>query len=842
MAINEIQFQKGLSLADFMKDYGSKLDSCKWAIAIFFILTLSACSGRGSSDQSSAPETANVQLRSTSVSIAETVPQQTRQSITEFDSMVGSAKIGEPLSVPFSNRGNDTLVLALDSQQKVRLAAMTASQNSVLSADSTAHALVRIRLGAVPDGKTVAQLNDAIKTSESYNLLVTTVDNMLGLGMSPMPAAATATVADDVISQALTKLAATSTTAAARVVGATTPTLLAISNNRAADLPTPYVVVGSKTAGVYLSEAGVSVINTLPLAWSAYTSPNPNDTVLLPAASIQSALGAATLGTRIKPTLFDNNNGKAYDFSVFQDSKSRNENSKALILDTMGFALNLLALDKVIDADCVSQVASSFYTPEGIEALGGTAPPTSEVGGGLPPNRLENYLSTVVKQGWPDVVKTCLKLVVTPTVALEYIIEEIVFIPGKIVTSYVGLAGKVAAIKIYSNSPKTTVGICEEPAAVPTGYVFVNCAVEFKVDPIVMAPGAETELSIKAFDKKGNPTALPKDLAITSPLNSGTVEIDVAANKISALKEGLIGLEIKDPETDAKGFVQVNVVEGTITPSSQRTTVGGSANFSIKGPAGSNYILPKGGVTIQSLQPSVADLNILLTASTPGSANFAVTGKSAGQATIQYSHPMWVSKPQATLFVDGVVNLGEEGFFSGLFKQTGCTSTTPVQFCPSVTHTGNSDLMAISFRTGNEPYNLRIDQDFGCISTAANINPAVGSTFGYSLSSEDPLTYPVTAIHTITLVAPDRIEGTLALSSSFPNANKPGETIAGTTNYTWVAYKVKPFPKCLPPTVKEYQGNRNFDFFCPKYGAEVNGFGCDFIPVGGRLRQGEWAQ
>lgn len=626
---------------------------CRWVAVCLIGLGLAGCGGDSngpSSDAQSQTPAAPVQLQSTSVSIADSVQKETRQSITQVNSLVGSSKVGEPLLVPFSNGRGDTLILALDDEQTVRLAGMTASQNTVLSSDTTAHALVRIRLGTVPNGRTVAELDAAIKAAPSYSLLVTAVDTVSSLGKSPMTSEVTIPVANDVILQALTKLAATPANSAPQSAGSTMISLHAISSNRASELTTPYVVVGSKVAGVYISQGGVDVRNTLPLAWSANTSPNPNQNVLLPAASIQTTLTLAGLGgdgiinnflSGLETTTLQNNGGKAYDLSVFQDSESRIENTKALINNLMSYAVTLIAADPLAPTDCVAKLVTASFRPAEIEAL--YISPTSDA--------LKNYVSSIAKQSWPSIAEKCLEFdIPTPTVVVEEIIKTIISVPGSVVTGLVGLAGKAAAVVIYSNTPKTTVGICEAPGLV-FGYNLVNCAVSFEIDPIVMAPGAETELAIRAIDKQGKPTALSTGLSITSPLNGGTVDIDQSKYKIVALKEGLIGIEIKDTETEVKTNVQVNVVVPTLSPKSQRTTVGGAAVFALKGPAESNIILPNAGMVAQSLHPEIAEINaegsisVLL-------GNIAVLGKSAGQATIQVTHPKWPIKPQTTLFVD----------------------------------------------------------------------------------------------------------------------------------------------------------------------------------------------
>jgi hypothetical protein len=206
----------------------------------------------------------------------------------------------------------------------------------------------------------------------------------------------------------------------------------------------------------------------------------------------------------IETKTLKNNQGKAFDLSVFQNEKSRSDNTKDLIIDVMSYVLTLMAADPLIKDDCVTKFVNATYKPEEAAAVYQSASAES----------LRNYVIAIAKSSSVSLAKTCLNIFIpTPSALAEQVIKSIFSIPGKVITNYIGLGGKAAAIAFYSNTAKTTVGVCETPGLL-FGFNLVNCAVKFEVDPVTMAPGAETVLAIRALDRGGKQTAVSTGLSL----------------------------------------------------------------------------------------------------------------------------------------------------------------------------------------------------------------------------------------------------------------------------------------------------------------------------------------
>jgi hypothetical protein len=196
---------------------------------------------------------------------------------------------------------------------------------------------------------------------------------------------------------------------------------------------------------------------------------------------------------------------------------------------------------------------------------------------------------------------------------------------------------------------------------------------------------------------------------------------------------------------------------------------------------------------------------------------------------------------------NGVAVLCGTNFYAGSAQITNCNIPVGVQggcnFLSYNINVGNS--AALEFRLGGEDLNIRLDQQYGCIGTTANISNTVGSTFSYTLTSDDPfaLQTPSTTSYTVTASTPDVISGTLNIT--FPLSSYNGQSGTGTATGTWSVTKVATaFPKCLRPLYKSGRasdgalyGGDTPAFFCPSYG---DYWGCHYLSPSALARDGEW--
>ncbi|WP_305825066.1 hypothetical protein [Massilia brevitalea] len=712
---------------------------------------------------------------------------------------------------------------------------MTTASLTVLDAQTTAHALVRVLMGTVPTGKTVEELNSAIRSADQFAPLVAVVAREIEQGRPPLTSKAATPLAMDVIAQAMALLVPASATAPAP--GPSGTRLLAISSNRASDLQPPYVIVGTSRVGVQIVDGGVVVRNTLPLAWSANTSPDP-EVVELPAASIQSALTLAGLnGAGHEGTLIDflsgletktltNNQGKAFDLSVFQDEASRRTNTKAMIVDTVKLALSMMAADPLVEDKCVQEFVNATYQPDEIEAIYRSGSMES----------LRNYLIALVKDAGVGLASTCLQIKIeTPSVLTEKLVEVVTNIPGELFTNFIGLAGKYAALTRYSNTPKVTVGVCETPGRA-FGFTLVNCATRFEMDPIAMAPGAESVLAIRAFDRNGKLTAASTGLSITAPANAGYVAIDEANRLVRSLKKGTVDIVVEDKGVDVRATVRVDVVDPVLNPTAARVEVGGTAVFFVRGPSGEPIVLPRSGMEPRSADSAVAEFN-LPASFLLGSGGTAFTARGGGQTTVSVSHPSWATTPSAVLIVDAAPPPvpANGAFYTGQLETRTFEGQNPNTFALT-------PVRGFSFRLGGESLNVREELENGCVGGTAPIAPTVGSSFTLDFASNPPwaAVVPGKITFTITRVAGTRIDGTFLYESV-------GPTGIYRERGNWISsQRPSAFPKCLPPTRVngvDSQGRQTTDtpsFFCSTYDPTGDPWGCSYRGPLSPARPGEW--
>lgn len=145
----------------------------------------------------------------------------------------------------------------------------------------------------------------------------------------------------------------------------------------------------------------------------------------------------------------------------------------------------------------------------------------------------------------------------------------------------------------------------------------------------------------------------------------------------------------------------------------------------------------------------------------------------------------------------------------------------------------------IAFRSSDEPLNMRIDQQYGCIGIDAGALDTAGSSFSYSLQPVGYNEFLDSATKfTVERADANSISGSFSISFNLLGFN--GKQGTGTAKGIWSAAKADHiFPKCLRPAWVEGipTGGQTYPFFCPSLG---DYWGCDYRPLSGEPRDGEW--
>ena len=121
----------------------------------------------------------------TTVTVDPAVPVALQQIITEVISPLGSGVLGGTLQIYKSVAGGDSMILALDASGNIAMGALATTNPTVLTADSTALAFVRLAFGVLPQGVTASQFASSIRATSAFSDLVTLISQSHANGVSP---------------------------------------------------------------------------------------------------------------------------------------------------------------------------------------------------------------------------------------------------------------------------------------------------------------------------------------------------------------------------------------------------------------------------------------------------------------------------------------------------------------------------------------------------------------------------------------------------------------------------------------------------------------------------------
>lgn len=569
---------------------------CKklWCTFVFAVLVAS-CGDKKSFDDSlinpaspNGPAVENVQVSVsmvvTSVTLDPALPTVVASNINKIISPLGESSVGFPLTIP-SNAGSETIILGIgvgvDNLRYAILAAMASSDNTVLSVESTAIAFCRIAFGKLPVGISTQKINIAIRDAPEFSVLTQLISAAVEEGEAPLESPAIADSILNVLSHVTLTLATSpvesSPFAQSKVM---LPIIEAVSS-------IPFTII-SDTGGlgsVYIKGGNVDIVNSMQIFWSAKSSAIPGKTFELPAVPIDAKLLDLINNPwiDINPEVIPGNEGKGFDLTIEQNSKTRQKNIAALMNRMFLFIGDLLLVTKVVPENCrIKLLTTLISSDEYLKFSDDTSP-----------EQFKKYVSSIVfKSAAIDgIVSTCIKEAAVQEVAKKSlgtfaaVIAKGVSgfaISGKVYDA-VGIASSITQLHTYWNR-SDTVAVCE--SAQPTGLFnntrVTSClsSIEFEPKLPAMVIGSSLDPVIKALDEKGKPTYFPAGIKVTS-LDSAVATIDPKTARIKAIGLGKARINIFDPFTGVTGIYVIDVVNPVIKPAVLNLPLSGLGNLEL---------------------------------------------------------------------------------------------------------------------------------------------------------------------------------------------------------------------------------------------------------------------
>jgi hypothetical protein len=500
-----------------------------------------------------------VNAAKSTVAIDSAIPASTQAAIAHIISSIDSQPLQASLLIPVSFVGGETLVLAVDANNNILLATLTTNASVSLSAGSTALALTRMALGALPSTLTAATLNTEIEATADFPTLESAVLSSLSAGNSliatPAVAQAIFKVVSEIPAQDLSAFTSVERGAvhikASPVTQPSPPNapydLLSISTN-------PHIL-GALTVAGATSAGGVTVVNTTPLVWTLSSTDTTNQVLCAPGAAVSSAnpTCAVTMDSTSLADLLQENlglnifepsnspiggNGAAFNIKAYQGVTSTTANIIQIDEDVISVLASLATAGEDSPA-CIDQAAASLFPPAGIATIavqltnGGLA-------GAAP--AINAYLKSVFS------LKNALTLfnaVIGCSAAIDGASGKSTFF-GSFAAAYTGFVGYLtgagtANAADFTNSGglvshlyytiafsgySKTFGVCE----IHTGqtYTVSDCTASLSFSPgsVTLVPGSHYTLAPQALDINGGATLSPNDLTYTSSQAPSIITLD----------------------------------------------------------------------------------------------------------------------------------------------------------------------------------------------------------------------------------------------------------------------------------------------------------------------------
>lgn len=618
----------------------------EWSRALllmFLSLAVSSCGGSGGEGgpigTGGAPPTAT--LSSTTVSLDSSVPPAIASAITDVLSPTSAGTI--PGSVQIETiPGSDAMILAMDASGELRLAAMTSGPTTTLNADTTAVALVRIALGALPSGVTAAQANQEIRGAPEYAALVSAVDQAIKSGLTPL--------ADPAVANSVIVVTGQVAEAFERQVRPASSAALAYATPRAQP-PLPFTLVSGVggVGKVYLdgvtSAGEVELVNSMLIAWAASSLDESGHEIAVPHNLLPVSLWSAlkdTLHPWLGPSAIavPGNGGKGMDVKIQQTDQTRLINDVGLMTDTVKLTLSLMGSQGLFDK-CVTGMGSALLKSEEMQAM--AAEPTME--------SFLAYLKSIKSQS-PDKFHSLFVDCIPRGKGLARLFM------GELSKQLSGLAQirkAYDAVSLIAKAKQVYDHWSDEPrlVAVCLGQglfrlTVADCAKEFRFanpNP-VLVPNARYTPNMTALTEGEKITAIPVGVvhessdaaeAVVKVLNDQT-------GTLVASGTGTATITARDPFTGAKGSYPVTVVRPVIKPGVVKLGIGQTITLSLTDQAGNSVITDQSGITWASTDDSI--VQVLPEASFLFYPNgVIIKGLKAGKVSIKVLNPAELQAP-----------------------------------------------------------------------------------------------------------------------------------------------------------------------------------------------------
>jgi hypothetical protein len=516
---------------------------------------------------------------STIVSVDSSVPSSVIKSINQLISPAGSGSIGSSLPVSLSGPSAQSIVMGLDSSGNILLAAIVSSSQTVLSADSTALALVRLEIGDVPTTQSGIAIDSRIRATSGYTTLVEAVANALNHGTSPEVDHA---VLQGIANVTVPVVAAIYTSSGVKALTVDKPT---------ATTPLPFTVIADEVLNelpVQLtsnSYGQVGLTNAMPIPWQVSTVsvigfPLTTD-ANLPSRSGLLSPGSISAGA-------DN---AGFNLTVVQSDQTHDAIGKDLLVGALKTTLGLagLAAESCLNTAFTTALATDldvYLDP------------------GLPWSR---FITQLAAFNVTPLIKAC-----TSSITLKSILKATVNLLDGVaavqtVANGVGVEAEAAYAYFYWDNPAppvNPVGVCEG-----SDWVVANCATSYSFTPssIVLAPSVAYDPQSTLTAMAGQQSTLvPAGLTYTAQTGA-PFTVDSSTGQITATTNGLqiVGLggapysvKVSDEATTATGVLSVSVVYPQIYPATSSTPVGGGlldiVTLKLTDKNGTPVILPPG--------------------------------------------------------------------------------------------------------------------------------------------------------------------------------------------------------------------------------------------------------
>jgi hypothetical protein len=558
--------------------------------------TCTVTSGSGSVSQSNVSVSVSCTTQGTvqtssNITLDSTLAKASVGAITQILSPSGTAAVGGWVPIDLSGSSGQSIALGVDANGNIIAASIVGSNQTTLTADSTAHAFVRLAIGDVPPTTSYAKLDAAIDSAAHYPDLVAAITAALVAGTPP--------ATDPTVQEALAAVAAP--VASATEMTVSRAKIKSILQPTANSLM-PFTIIADTVQGVFpVSICGnpgtsgeVPICNSMPIPWAA-SSIDHNETALAPSADCIAGDKTTFCLLPGRTLLSASTTQVSSDPLGFSLTVAQNTNTHLKIISDVASGVIKTLLPYFSSSDCSAEkwdaaadlVVAAFNDGSWDELM-------EELVKGMENSQLQEICP---KQNASGILKSVIGF-------YESVDKATAIAHYGLATYFEG----IYAVNYWSKSQD--VGVCLDQK----GNV-INCAGSYVFAPpalLVMAPGATTAApAITALDLAKKPTSVPSGLtyslddptatsacwvasqpAITVDATTGSV----AANEPLLFCGGPYTITATDQQLEATGSFRASVVIPKISPSAATVYIGqgpsSNLTLTLTAPDGTDVTLP----------------------------------------------------------------------------------------------------------------------------------------------------------------------------------------------------------------------------------------------------------